>query len=236
MSSPSRIPVLYDDDYYMAFEKPPGLLVIPSPKKEKYTLLNLVNKEFASPTREGRLHPCHRLDRDTSGVILFAKGKKNQKAMMEEFKKRRVRKTYIAFVQGRLKNSAGEIRDRIRDPFKARPDAFLQNARVGARFHKRAPLQWAITRYRVLETKKDFSILEVCPITGRTNQIRIHLSRMGHPVVGERQYAFGRDYPVKFRRTALHASSLRWMHPVYKREIRIHSPLPEDMKKFLERN
>ena len=270
------IKVLYDDDYYAAFDKPAGLLAIPSPKREQHTLLSLVNTPAAASSHPkiaiepqlqflpggplekisrrfflssgvkpfgfqgGRLHPCHRLDRDTSGVILFAKGKKNQKIMMEAFRQKKVRKIYIAFVHGRLKNRSGEIKSRIRDfdpsrfrrwlppPYKSLRDstgpALYQNGTGQA--------PWAVTRYRVIETKKDFSILEVTPVTGRTNQIRIHFSQLGHPLVGERKYAFGKDYALKFRRTALHALSLSFIHPVFKKEIRIHSPLPEDMEQF----
>ena len=216
------IKVLYNDDYYAAFDKPAGLLAIPSPKREKHTLLSLVNAPLAASSQGGRLHPCHRLDRDTSGVILFAVGKKNQKIMMEEFRRRKVQKIYIAFIQGRLKIPSGEIKSRIRhfDSSRFHPP------------HRRSVALRAITRYRVIETKKDFSILEVTPVTGRTNQIRIHFSQLGHPLVGERQYAFGKDYALKFRRTALHALSLSFLHPVFKREIRIHSPLPEDMEQF----
>jgi 23S rRNA pseudouridine1911/1915/1917 synthase len=107
--------ILYEDPGYIAFEKPAGLLVVPTPKKEKYTLTSIVNSQYALTHQDWHLHPCHRLDRDTSGVILYAKGKKYQDLMMEEFKNRRIHKEYIAFVQGKLSRPQGEIRNPIQD-------------------------------------------------------------------------------------------------------------------------
>ena len=217
-----RVPILYQDDFLVVFDKPSGLLVIPSPKKEKNTLVNIVNAQYAEshpPAGEaghGRLHPCHRLDRDTSGAIIFARGKKNQQLMMREFHKKAVKKKYIAFVRGELKKQTGEIRSAIRSAYSSRGKG-----------------QSAVTQYNVNAVKKEFSVVEVFPETGRTNQIRIHFSEIGHPLLGERIYAFGKDFPVKFRRLALHAQELSWRHPVYKRKIRIVSPLPKDMEKFL---
>src|SRR3990167_6416126 len=95
------IPLLYEDQYYVVFDKPPGLLVIPTPANEKRTLVNLVNLEYGDP-QNCRLHPCHRLDRDTSGAIIFAKGKKNQQLMMQEFHRQRIKKKYIAFILNSL--------------------------------------------------------------------------------------------------------------------------------------
>ena len=215
--------ILYEDDRYVVFDKPAGLLVIPSPKKEKNTLMDLVNREAAFEKKEGRLHPCHRLDRDTSGAILFAKGKHHQQTMMDAFKQRKVQKTYIAFVHGRLKDRAGEIKSLVKD--------FDQR-----RFHRHSPAKLSITRYKVRDVKQHFSVLEISPLTGRTNQIRIQFSQIGHPLLGERKYAFGKDFALKFRRTALHAQSLQWFDPVLKKEIKVESPLPEDMKKFLNPN
>lgn len=215
--------ILYEDDRYIVFDKPAGLLVIPSPKKEKNTLMDIVNRQSASDTKEGRLHPCHRLDRDTSGAILFAKGKHNQQTMMDAFKRQQIEKIYIAFVQGRLKDRAGEIKSFIKD--------FDQR-----RFNRHSPAKRSITRYKVLEAKKNFSVLEVSPLTGRTNQIRIQFSEIGHPLLGERKYAFGKDFALKFRRTALHAKSLKWFDPVLKKEIKVESPLPEDMKQLWPNN
>ena len=220
--------VLYEDKFYMAFDKPAGLLVIPSPKKEKNTLISIVNEQFPSNDNEGKLHPCHRLDRDTSGVILFARGKKNQQMLMEEFHRRQVQKIYIAFIQGRLKKSVGEIKSAIQD---------LDERRFTRRsFSSTQSGKMSITRYKVLTLKKNFSVVEVYPVTGRTNQIRIHFSEIGHPLVGERKYAFGKDYALQFRRTALHARDLKWIHPIDKKQIHVSSPLPQDMEQFLQKN
>lgn len=173
----------------------------------------MVNEQYAAsdPSDERRLYPCHRIDRDTSGVILFARGKANQKWMMEAFRQRRIKKKYIALVQRKLKTPAGEIRNAIEHRF-------------------------ALTRYRVIRIKRAFSVVEAFPVTGRTNQIRIHFKQIGHPLVGERKYAFGKDFPLKFRRTALHALELVWPHPVTKKMIKTAAPLPQDMEAFIAKN
>ena len=225
LQTPARRPIeiLYEDGCYVIFNKPAGLLVIPSPKKEKNTLVSLVNSRYAPSGDSFRLHPCHRLDRETSGVIVFAKGKKNQQLMMDLFKRRTVKKKYIAFAQGRLKMGRGELRSPVRD--------FDQK-----RFTKNPHAQWAVTRFNVIEARKYFSIIEAYPITGRTNQIRIQFSEAGFPLVGERKYAFAKDFRLKFRRIALHASEIEWVHPVSHKLIRVTSPLPADMAEFMARN
>ena len=102
------VPTVYQDEAYYIFDKPAGLVVIPAPHEEK-TLTDVVNAQYASKNNEGSLYPCHRLDRDTSGVIIFARGKKNQKLMMDEFHQNRVQKYYLALVHGRVKNVSGVI-------------------------------------------------------------------------------------------------------------------------------
>lgn len=213
------IKILFEDDTCIVFDKPSGLLVIPTPHNERNTLIDVVNTQLFS-ILSVRLHPCHRLDRDTSGAILFAKGKKNQKHIMEEFRRRQVEKRYIAFVKGVLRPAQGTIRMAVRDFHARRPPRQGPSAKP------------AITHYQVLSVQKGFSVVLVSPETGRTNQIRIHFSRIGHPLLGERLYAFGRDFPVKFRRLALHASELNWTHPVTKKQIQVTSPLPKDMENF----
>lgn len=201
-----NIPVVYEDAELLVLDKPSGLLVIPTPKKERRTLTSILNENLENAGFH--LHPCHRLDRETSGLIIYAKGKSIQKKMMDEFKSRSVKKKYIAFVRGAPAKSQGEINK----PVERKP---------------------AVTRYKVIEKRRDFAIVEVVPVTGRTNQIRIHFKQIGNPILGERKYAFRKDFQVKARRLCLHARDLEFKHPAAGKVMRLHSPLPEDLKKFL---
>jgi len=203
-----NIRVVYEDDCLVIVDKPAGLLVIPSPKNERRTLTSILDADLEKKG-EYLLHPCHRLDRDTSGLIIYAKGKAVQKKMMQEFRYRKIKKTYIAFVQGKLRSRQGEINS----PIEAEP---------------------AITRYKVLEERKNFSVIQVNPLTGRTNQIRIHFKRLNHPVVGERKFAFRKDYKLKAKRLCLHAKELEFAHPVTSAPVHVSIPLAPDMEHFLE--
>jgi RluA family pseudouridine synthase len=215
-----QIPVLYEDENCLAFNKPSGLLVIPTDKNEDHTLVNIVNQQYGAP---GHLYPAHRLDRDTSGVILFAKGKDCQQKLMEFFKAKQVHKTYIAFVHGRVAEPRGKIRIPIKD--------FHQR-----KFASHLPAQSALTHYEVEDYYKDFTVAKVMPITGRTNQIRIHFAKIGYPLVGEDKYAFRRDFALRFRRTALHALRLEWPQMTGSKMIKVESPLAKDMVDFLDKH
>ena len=196
--------IIYEDDCLLVVDKPAGLLTVATPKKEKYTLSSLLNA-----------YPAHRLDREASGLILFARTKKLRQILMEEFRLRRVKKRYIAFVQGALRQKNGAITRKVRDnPYE--------------------PAKLALTKYRVIEARNGFSVLEVVPVTGRTNQIRIHFKQLGHPLVGERRFAFAKDFRIKFRRVALHAADLGFIHPLSGRTMSFHSELPADMQEFLK--
>lgn len=205
------IPVIYEDDWLVIINKPSGLLTIPAPGKQSRTLTGILNQELEDKGIAYRLHPCHRLDKDTSGLIVYAKGKSIQQKLMQEFKSRQVKKKYVAFVHGRVKEDQGQIDNRI--------DGIP-----------------ALTKYRVLERKKDFSVVEVIPVTGRKNQIRLHFKAIGHPIVGEDKFVFRRDYALKFKRLCLHAKSLEFIHPVTKKLIKVDSELPRDLSDFLSNN
>lgn len=206
--------ILYEDDDVIVVDKPSGMLVIPTPKNETNTLTDLLNKDLDARGVGANAYPCHRLDRETSGLIVYAKGKSAQKLMMEEFKRRAVKKAYVAFVQGSVKLDSGTINKPIYSRNRGRSEP-------------------AITRYRVLERKNVFSVLEAEPVTGRTNQIRIHLKGIGHPIVGESVYAFRKDFKLRFKRVALHARRIEFKHPVTKENMVFESPLPKDMRDFL---
>lgn len=192
----------------MVVDKPAGLLTIPTPKKESRTLTSILNQDLKSKGLSYHLHPCHRLDRETSGLIIYAKGKSIQRKMMDEFKNRRVKKTYLAFVNGIPSQSHGEIKHPIEGLS-------------------------AITRYKIIEKKNNFAIVEVEPLTGRTNQIRIHFKRIGHPILGETKFAFRKDFKIKAKRLCLHAAGLQFLHPVSKKQINLSIDLAQDMKEFL---
>ncbi|MCX5706887.1 MAG: RluA family pseudouridine synthase [Candidatus Omnitrophica bacterium] len=194
------IPVIYEDNYILVVDKPSGLLTIPTPKNETRTLTSIL-----------QLHPCHRLDRETSGLIIYAKGKSIQKKMMEEFRQRKVEKTYLAFIRGIPAKITGEIKNKIEGLS-------------------------AQTRYKIIEKRKDFAIVEVSPLTGRTNQIRIHFKQIGHPVLGETKFAFRRDFKIKAKRLCLHAWKLEFKHPVTGQWLNLTSDLPQDLKAFLDKN
>jgi RluA family pseudouridine synthase len=206
-----NIPVVYDDDWLLVVDKPSGLLVVPTPKNELRTLTSILNEDLKKKGKTHRLHPCHRLDRQTSGLIIYAKGKSIQKKMIDEFKSRMVKKTYIAFIQGLLSKNKGQI------------DTPIENLR-------------SVTGYQVLQRRKDFTIIRAMPLTGRTNQIRIHFKNIGHPLVGETKFAFRKDYRLRAKRLCLHAESLEFIHPVTKKIVSIHSELAKDLKEFLKIN
>lgn len=203
-----NIPVVYEDDWLLVLDKPSGLLVIPSPKNEVRTLTGILNDDLKKKEKSYRLHPCHRLDRETSGLIIYAKGKSIQKKMMDEFRERRVKKKYIAFVAGRLPKNQCEINLSIEG-------------------------KSAITKYKVIEARKNFSLVEVMPLTGRTNQLRIHFKNIGHPILGETKFAFRRDFLVSARRLCLQAKELEFRHPLTGTPVHLSVPLAGDMALFL---
>ncbi len=205
----SNIGVVYEDDYFLILDKPAGLLSVAGPDRHSRNLTDILNLELKNSVSY-RLHPCHRLDKETSGLIIYAKGKSAQKKMMQLFKEKAVKKTYIAFLQGKLAHNQGKINSPIDG-------------------HS------AVTQYSIVQAEGEFSVAEVFALTGRKNQVRIHFKSIGHPLVGETKFAFRRDYKLRAKRACLHANTLEFIHPVTKQRLRINSQLPEDMKNFLEK-
>ena len=206
-----NIPVVYEDDWLLVVDKPSGLLVIPTPRNEKRTLTSILNDDLKARGINYRVHPVHRLDRETSGLIIYAKGKAAQRKFMDLFKDRKIEKNYLAFVQGRLPKKEGQIN---------------------------YPLEGksALTKYRILQERENFSVVEVTPLTGRTNQIRLHFKQIAHPLVGETRFAFRKDSPLKAKRLCLHAQYLSFAHPLLHKVISLRSEMPADLVLFLERN
>ncbi|MFH1776144.1 MAG: RNA pseudouridine synthase [Candidatus Omnitrophota bacterium] len=205
--------------------KTPGFLVDSDHCCEKPTVTSILEHQLANNSAKKHLSvlPCHRLDRDTSGVIVYALDKKSQQNIMQQFKLRKVLKKYIAYVQGRMERMSGEIRSFIDTKY----PYFSANKNRG---------KLAITKFKVIDICNFFSIVEARPLTGRTNQLRIHFRQIKHPIIGERKYAFGKDFLLKFKRVALHAAEIRFYHPGTLKLMKFSAPLPKDMKDFCAKN
>jgi 23S rRNA pseudouridine1911/1915/1917 synthase len=230
-AEPEAIPlrVLYEDPDFVAIDKPAGMVVHAGAGVHTGTLVNALLGRFQSLSALGGvLRPgiVHRLDRFTSGVILVAKNDAAHRALATLFAGRQVEKTYLALVHGSLNADSGRIEKPIaRDP--------RRRTRMTARLsHGRA----AWTEYRVLRRFAGFTLMEVRIGTGRTHQIRVHLSSIGHPVAGDRLY--GAPAKDEIRATGgrffLHAHRIRFQHPFTGQPVEIESPLPGDLTRWME--
>lgn len=232
---PQDIPleILYKDEYIVVINKPPYLPVYPGPGHPSGTVLNgLVYHVGISPSLPGGpLRPgvVHRLDKDTSGVMVFALSEEAYYRLVEIFKERELKKRYLCLACGDIVKNEGIISLPIGRAMHDRKK-FSVRTRAGKE---------AITHYKVIERFRVATFLEVFLKTGRTHQIRVHLASMGHPVCGDK--AYGRKTFVeldgkrlKFPRQLLHAEGLGFRHPVTGEYLEFHSGIPEDMKEALE--
>jgi 23S rRNA pseudouridine1911/1915/1917 synthase len=207
--------VLHSDARLLVVLKPAGMLSVPSPGATGRTVAESLRAEGIAAL------PVHRLDRDVSGAMVLAKDEQARAALEELFRDREVTKTYWALVQGRLSQSSGTFAFPILDAG--------SHARVSARGKP------AVTRWRVRRRFRAVTEVEVDLETGRYNQIRLHFAHAGHPLVGERKYARGKDDPLRARRVALHAERLRFPHPFGQGAVDVTAPLPEDLAELLDR-
>ena len=223
---PEAIPfgVLYEDDDVLVIDKPAGLAVHPAPGHPDHTLANAILAYLPeSPDTGDALRPgiVHRLDKDTSGVMLVAKNRLAHADLSRQFKSREVSKVYLALVRGRLSPEKGSIEAAIgRDPRNRKRMAVVDDDRG----------RDARTRYRVIQYLGNRSLLEITPGTGRTHQIRVHLAAIGHPVVGDATYG---PKPAVLPRQFLHAKYLSFHLPASGRYVEFESELPADLAQVL---
>ncbi len=226
--------ILYEDDAVLLVNKPAGLVVHPAAGNRSGTLVNAILHRYPSsrwPGRPDRAGIVHRLDRDTSGVLVVARNVEAHEAISRQFRERRVKKRYLAVVRGRVLE-AGEI-----DAPVGRHSRDRKKMSTAARSGRHA-----LTRYEPLELFAAATLLAVYPETGRTHQIRVHLASRGWPVVADGVYGGGRAKTLAqlpaaaaMGRQALHASVLTFAHPVSGRTMSIEAPLPPDFESLLDR-
>jgi 23S rRNA pseudouridine1911/1915/1917 synthase len=228
--------IVFEDDHVIVVNKPAGLVVHPAAGIYSGTLANALAYHFQQLSHAGSMRPgiVHRLDKDTSGLLVVAKTESDHENLADQFRAREVFKSYVALVYGVVKQESGRIEQPIaRDPRNRTRMAIVPSGRG------------ALSLYKVRRSYEAFTLLDVELKTGRTHQIRVHLAWLKHPVVGDELYSGGRDNNVqnvqlrarirKLNRQFLHAEQLGFRHPQTGEELRFVAPLPAELTNLLEK-
>jgi len=219
-----NIPVLFEDEVMLVVNKPSGLVVNRANSVKVETLQDWVEKTHHIFI-EDRGGIIHRIDKETSGILLIAKTPDAFVELQRQFKERLIKKTYLAIVHGKLVPDEGEIRAPVgRLPWNRERFGIVPGGKE------------AITKYKVLQHLKEFSVVELYPETGRTHQIRVHLKYINHPILGDYLYAgrkTARDDRTWAPRVMLHAWKLGCLHPVSAKELAFDAPIPDDMDRII---
>jgi 23S rRNA pseudouridine1911/1915/1917 synthase len=223
------LPIVYEDDAIVVLNKPAGVLAVPLERQADARSVFDDLKAYLKLRRKGRPLVVHRIDRDTSGLVLFARDAASQHALKEQFKRHQPERVYQAVVYGQPQPASGTWRDRL---------VWDVKALIQKETHPKDPRgKDAVCRYRVVEALRGASLLEVTLVTGRRNQIRLQARLRGHMLVGEQRYVYGPDTlrTIAFPRQALHAARLVFKHPRDGREMRFEVPMPDDMTGLIKR-
>jgi RluA family pseudouridine synthase len=219
---PMELRIVHEDRDVLVLDKPASVLVHPTSPEHTRTLSHGIAHHFQEQGIAARVRPVHRIDRDTSGLLLVAKSGFAQQHLDRQLRERGLRREYLAVVRGRVADDGGTVEAAIgRHP----RNPSLRAVRPGG--------EEARTRFQVRERFADASLLELELDTGRTHQIRVHMAHLGHPVLGDRPY--GGAAPALIRRQALHAVRLAFVHPATRERLSFEAPLPDDMAALLER-
>ncbi len=221
--------IVYEDDALIVVNKPPGLLTVPL---ERRTELSSVQEQLVDHLRRrGKRRPfvVHRIDRDTSGLVVFAVTARAQRRLREQFKRHDAERVYLAVVYGKPAPESGVWQDHM---------VWDERALIQKETHHRDPRgKQAVSQYRVVETFRDTALIEVTLVTGKRNQIRLQARLRGHTLVGEQRYTYGPETlrAIAFPRQALHAYRLGFEHPDTREALRFEAPVPEDLQDLLGR-
>ena len=227
---PSRdLRIIYEDDALLVLNKPAGLLVVPLERRSDAPSVYEEIKDHLRTRGQRRPFVVHRIDRDTSGLVVFAKRADAQARLKEQFKRHEPERVYRAVIYGHPHPPAGTWRDHL---------VWDQDALIQKETSARDPRgKEAASEYRVIESFRDASLIEVRLVTGKRNQIRLQARLRGHMLVGERRYVFGPDHlrSINFPRQALHAFRLSFRHPFDGRVMEFEAPMPADMADLIAR-
>ncbi|MDR7000786.1 RluA family pseudouridine synthase [Neobacillus niacini] len=212
--------ILFEDEYLLIVRKPAGMSTIPSREHPKGSLANALVGYYRQIELDATAHIVTRLDRDTSGIVLIAKHRHVHHLFSKDQQRGRVKRTYEAFAGGTMVEDEGTIEK----PIGRKEDSIIER-------EVRSDGQYACTHYKVMERHKVFTHVELQLETGRTHQIRVHLSSIGHPLLGDDLYG---GETTLLKRQALHCKKIIFFHPFTKQEMTFTAKLPEDMQEILQ--
>jgi 23S rRNA pseudouridine1911/1915/1917 synthase len=214
-----KMNILYEDEYLIVIEKSSGLLSVATEKEKGETAFSILKDYVKKQNHNEQLYIVHRLDRDTSGVMMFSRSKEIQQKLQDNWDDVVTKRIYYAAVEGHVKNAEGEIVSCLKENKSLK----MYSSKT------RGDGQKAITRYRVLKSNSRYSLLEVALETGRKNQIRVHLHDIGHSIAGDKKYGAVTD---PLRRLALHAGILEFFHPITGECMHFETPVPAILDKL----
>lgn len=214
--------ILYEDPDLIVINKPAGLLSVATDDEKKKTAYHMLTEYVRKSDPRGRIFVVHRLDRDTSGVLMFAKNERIKRALQEQWDSLVSQRGYAAVVEGRFHEKSGRIRSWLKE---TRTLLVYSGREAGDGLE-------AVTNYQVIGESAAYSLLDIRLETGRKNQIRVHMKELGHPVVGDRKYGARTD-PLK--RLGLHACRLELTHPFSHERMCFEAEVPPDFRALLKR-
>lgn len=216
----AELNILYEDEFSLVVNKPAGVEVHPSVQGQRGTLAHAVAAYYEATGQRCRVRHIHRLDKETTGPVLYAKNELAHYVFDKAMREKEIERIYVAIAEGVMANAKGTI------------DAPIgQDRHHPTRRRVSETGEPAVTRYEVVETYPDLTLVRLRLETGRTHQIRVHLSHIGHPLTGDGMYGGSRRY---MQRQALHGEKLVWRHPWTGERMEVRAPLPEDMSRLLQ--
>lgn len=216
----TNLKVIYEDEYLIAINKPAGLLSVATDKEDRKTAYRMVADYARLKDKHNHIYVVHRIDKETSGVLLFSKTNKIREELQDDWNNNVKLRGYIAIVEGKMKPEYGTIKTYLKET-STHVMYSTPNKKLG---------QEAITHYRTIKSNGNYSMLEVNIDTGRKNQIRVHMSESGHPIIGDDKYGEKPADPIK--RLGLHANCLEFIHPITKKLIKLKAPIPISFNKL----
>ena len=228
-----KLRIIYEDDALIVVEKKNGLLTVPyNPKSTETTALSILKEYVKKQSRQASVYVVHRLDRETSGVLVFAKSPELQEYMRTYWRQLVSKRTYVALVEGKLQKREGTITSWLTEDDRT---AMVYSSPTNNGGQK------AITHYQVVKESTlqsddtaltaEYSLVELNLETGRTNQIRVHMASLGHPIVGDRKYGNGNESsPID--RLCLHARTLEFIHPMTEKKVRFEASTPKEFARI----